>query len=96
MGLLKCGRLNVVCCAGVEIDNIVLAAATEHGCLVVNDPTASTVAAAEHGIALLTAIKSDPIWVGYMTQIRRKREKCKVLGQKAILLISQGLAFERR
>uniref|UniRef100_A0ACD5UVE8 Uncharacterized protein n=1 Tax=Avena sativa TaxID=4498 RepID=A0ACD5UVE8_AVESA len=47
------GRLRVVGRAGVGIDNVDLAAATEHGCLVVNAPTANTVAAAEHGIALL-------------------------------------------
>ncbi|KAL9231740.1 hypothetical protein vseg_006928 [Gypsophila vaccaria] len=50
------GRLKVVGRAGVGIDNVDLSAATEHGCLVVNAPTANTVAAAEHGIALLTAM----------------------------------------
>ncbi|XVE70141.1 hypothetical protein DITRI_Ditri10aG0047800 [Diplodiscus trichospermus] len=50
------GRLKVVGRAGVGIDNVDLSAATEHGCLVVNAPTANTIAAAEHGIALLTAI----------------------------------------
>jgi D-3-phosphoglycerate dehydrogenase / 2-oxoglutarate reductase len=42
--------------AGVGIDNVDLAAATEHGCLVVNAPTANTVAAAEHSIALMAAM----------------------------------------
>jgi D-3-phosphoglycerate dehydrogenase len=50
------GRLKVVGRAGVGIDNVDLDAATELGCLVVNAPTANTVAAAEHGIALLTAM----------------------------------------
>lgn len=50
------GRLKVVGRAGVGIDNVDLQAATEHGCLVVNAPTANTVAAAEHGIALLTSM----------------------------------------
>ncbi|KQJ85000.1 D-3-phosphoglycerate dehydrogenase 1, chloroplastic [Brachypodium distachyon] len=50
------GRLRVVGRAGVGIDNVDLAAATEHGCLVVNAPTANTVAAAEHGIALLAGM----------------------------------------
>ncbi|XP_078430938.1 D-3-phosphoglycerate dehydrogenase 1, chloroplastic-like [Wolffia australiana] len=50
------GRLRVVGRAGVGIDNVDLGAATEHGCLVVNAPTANTIAAAEHGIALLTAM----------------------------------------
>nr|QKY14865.1 d-3-phosphoglycerate dehydrogenase family (SERA) [Polytomella parva] len=50
------GRLKVVGRAGVGIDNVDLAAATEHGCLVVNAPTANTIAAAEHGIALICAL----------------------------------------
>ena len=50
------GRLKVVGRAGVGVDNVDLAAATEAGCLVVNAPTANTVAAAEHGIALLCAM----------------------------------------
>ncbi|CAM8998807.1 unnamed protein product [Rhodiola kirilowii] len=50
------GRLKVVGRAGVGIDNVDLGAATEHGCLVVNAPTANTVAAAEHAIALLTSM----------------------------------------
>lgn len=50
------GRLKVVGRAGVGIDNVDLEAATELGCLVVNAPTANTVAAAEHGISLLTAM----------------------------------------
>ncbi|XP_043713686.1 D-3-phosphoglycerate dehydrogenase 1, chloroplastic-like [Telopea speciosissima] len=50
------GRLKVVGRAGVGIDNVDLSAATEHGCLVVNAPTANTVAAAEHGISLLTSM----------------------------------------
>ncbi|XP_004305818.1 PREDICTED: D-3-phosphoglycerate dehydrogenase 2, chloroplastic [Fragaria vesca subsp. vesca] len=50
------GRLKVVGRAGVGIDNVDLQAATEFGCLVVNAPTANTIAAAEHGIALLTSM----------------------------------------
>ncbi|KAH9318508.1 hypothetical protein KI387_020277, partial [Taxus chinensis] len=50
------GRLKVVGRAGVGIDNVDLQAATEFGCLVVNAPTANTVAAAEHGIALMASM----------------------------------------
>ncbi|KAF9603467.1 hypothetical protein IFM89_036270 [Coptis chinensis] len=53
------GRLKVVGRAGVGIDNVDLSAATEHGCLVVNAPTANTVAAAEHGIALITSMSRN-------------------------------------
>jgi D-3-phosphoglycerate dehydrogenase len=50
------GGLKVVGRAGVGVDNVDLAAATEYGCLVVNAPTANTVAAAEHGIALICSL----------------------------------------
>jgi len=50
------GRLRVVGRAGVGIDNVDLQAGTEAGCLVVNAPTANTVAAAEHAVALLAAM----------------------------------------
>jgi D-3-phosphoglycerate dehydrogenase len=50
------GRLRVVGRAGVGVDNVDLQAATEAGCLVVNAPTANTVAAAEHAVALLAAM----------------------------------------
>lgn len=50
------GRLKVVGRAGVGVDNVDLGAATEYGCLVVNAPTANTIAAAEHGIALICAL----------------------------------------
>ncbi|XP_028772022.1 D-3-phosphoglycerate dehydrogenase 2, chloroplastic [Neltuma alba] len=50
------GKLKVVGRAGVGIDNVDLQAATEFGCLVVNAPTANTIAAAEHGIALIAAM----------------------------------------
>lgn len=53
------GRLKVVGRAGVGIDNVDLQAATEFGCLVVNAPTANTIAAAEHGIALLASMSRN-------------------------------------
>ncbi len=48
-------RLKVIARAGVGVDNIDVAAATRRGVLVVNCPTANTIAAAEHTIALLMA-----------------------------------------
>jgi len=53
------GRLRVVGRAGVGIDNVDVHAATETGCVVVNAPTANTVAAAEHGIAMLCAFSRN-------------------------------------
>ncbi|KAI4976337.1 hypothetical protein ZWY2020_049944 [Hordeum vulgare] len=50
------GRLRVIGRMGVGIDSVDLTAAIEHDCLVINAPTANTVAAAEHGIALMCAM----------------------------------------
>lgn len=47
--------LRVIGRAGIGVDNIDLAAATERGVLVVNAPDANTVSAAEHTMALLLA-----------------------------------------
>jgi D-3-phosphoglycerate dehydrogenase len=49
-------RLLVVGRAGVGVDNIDLEAATRAGVTVVNAPTANTIAAAEHTLALLYAL----------------------------------------
>jgi D-3-phosphoglycerate dehydrogenase / 2-oxoglutarate reductase len=48
--------LKVVGRAGTGVDNIDLAAATARGIVVVNAPTGNSVAAAEHAIALMTAL----------------------------------------
>jgi D-3-phosphoglycerate dehydrogenase len=49
-------RLKVVGRAGVGVDNIDVAAATGAGIAVVNAPTANTLAAAEHTLALMLAL----------------------------------------
>jgi D-3-phosphoglycerate dehydrogenase len=54
-------RLKVVGRAGVGVDNIDLAAARARGVIVVNAPMASTIAVAEHTLALMLALaKSVP------------------------------------
>ncbi len=55
--LLECGKnLIVVGRAGVGVDNIDVAAATQRGITVVNAPTTNIVAAAEHAVAILWAL----------------------------------------
>lgn len=55
--LLRAGRrLKVVGRAGIGVDNVDVAAATELGILVVNAPTANLVSATEHTFALLLAL----------------------------------------
>ena len=48
-------RLRVVARAGVGLDNVDVAAATQAGVMVVNAPTSNIVSAAEHAVALLLA-----------------------------------------
>jgi len=48
-------HLKVVARAGIGLDNVDVAAATERGVLVVNAPTSNIVSAAEHAVALLLA-----------------------------------------
>jgi D-3-phosphoglycerate dehydrogenase len=56
-GAISAGvRLKVVGRAGVGVDNIDVAAATGAGIAVVNAPTANTLAAAEHTMALMLAL----------------------------------------
>jgi D-3-phosphoglycerate dehydrogenase len=54
--LLAGRRLKVVGRAGIGVDNIDVAAATELGVLVVNAPTANLISATEHTFALLLAL----------------------------------------
>ncbi len=55
--LLRAGkRLKVVGRAGIGVDNVDVAAATELGVLVVNAPTANLISATEHTFALLLAL----------------------------------------
>ena len=49
-------RLKVVGRAGVGVDNIDIAAATQRGVLVINAPTANSLSATEHTFALLLAL----------------------------------------
>lgn len=49
-------KLQVIARAGVGIDNVDLEAATQRGIVVVNAPTANTMAAAEHTVAMMLAL----------------------------------------
>ncbi len=57
--LESAGHLQVVGRAGVGVDNIDVAAATERGVVVVNAPTGNTTSAAEHAIALMLSMSRN-------------------------------------
>ncbi|MDW8327802.1 MAG: phosphoglycerate dehydrogenase [Anaerolineales bacterium] len=52
----RCGRLKIIGRAGVALDNVDIAAATERGVMVMNTPESAALAAAEHTLALLLAL----------------------------------------
>lgn len=54
--LEKARKLRIIARAGVGIDNIDLAAATEKGVLVINAPSGNTIAACEHTVALILSL----------------------------------------
>ncbi|GBG68532.1 hypothetical protein CBR_g3076 [Chara braunii] len=83
------GRLKVVGRAGVGIDNVDLEAATEAGCLVVNAPTANTVAAAEHVIALMTSLARN-VAQANASMKQGKWERAKYTG---VSLVDKTLAI---
>lgn len=49
-------QLEIVARAGVGVDNVDVAAATEHGVVVVNAPHANTISTAEHAFGLMLAV----------------------------------------
>ena len=51
--LQKTSRLKVIGRAGIGVDNVDVAAATEHGIVVMNAPGGNTVTTAEHAISLM-------------------------------------------
>ena len=55
----RAGRLKVIGRAGVGVDNVDLAAASERGIIVANAPQSTVVSAAEHTLALLLALSRN-------------------------------------
>ncbi len=103
--LLAAGeRLKVVGRAGIGVDNVDVAAATEHGILVVNAPTANLVSATEHTFALLLALArnvpaanaslSDGEW--NRKQFLGSELHGKTLGVVGLGRIGQGVAARAR
>jgi D-3-phosphoglycerate dehydrogenase / 2-oxoglutarate reductase len=70
------GRLKAIARAGVGVDNIDVPAATRKGIVVMNTPGGNTVSAAEHTIALMTALaRHIPVADGVMKQGKWDRNK---------------------
>src|SRR5690625_6717667 len=72
-------NLKVIARAGVGVDNIDLQAATENGVIVVNAPDGNTNSAAEHTIAMLTAL-ARKIPQAYHALINKKWDRKTYVG----------------
>ncbi|MEQ9461780.1 MAG: phosphoglycerate dehydrogenase [Phycisphaeraceae bacterium] len=87
------GRLKVIARAGVGIDNIDLAAATDKGILVLNTAEASTITTAEHAFALLLAAARQ-IGPAYKTMAEggwdRNKFKGRQLAGKTLGVVGLG------
>jgi len=75
------GDLKVIARAGVGVDNIDLAAATEKGILVVNTAEASTITTAEHAFALMIALLRN-IGPAYKTMSQGGWDRSKFQGRQ--------------
>lgn len=75
------GRLKIVARAGVGVDNIDLAAATEKGILVVNTAEANTITTAEHALALMLALARN-IGPAYQTMAEGGWDRNKFKGRQ--------------
>ncbi|MCD6412702.1 MAG: phosphoglycerate dehydrogenase [Elusimicrobia bacterium] len=75
----KAKNLKIIARAGVGIDNIDLAAATEKGVLVINAPSGNTIAACEHTIGLILSL-ARKIPLADVSVKQGKWEKKKFLG----------------
>jgi D-3-phosphoglycerate dehydrogenase len=103
--LLEAGhRLKVVGRAGIGVDNVDVAAATEKGILVVNAPTANLVSATEHTFALLLAwARNVPAAHASLSRGEWNRKQFlgselhdKTLGLVGLGRIGQGVAARAR
>jgi D-3-phosphoglycerate dehydrogenase / 2-oxoglutarate reductase len=75
----RAAQLKVIGRAGIGVDNIDVAAATERGIVVMNTPYGNSITAAEHTIALLFALVRQIPAADYSTQTG-KWEKSRFMG----------------
>lgn len=75
--IIEAGRkLKVIGRAGVGVDNIDVAKATERGILVINAPEGNTISAAEHTMAMMLSLaRNIPLAAGSLKEGQWKRSK---------------------
>lgn len=88
------GDLKIIARAGVGVDNIDLAAATDKGILVVNTAEASTITTAEHAFALMIAMLRN-IGPAYKTMTEGGWDRSKYSGRQLSGLALGVVGFGR-
>lgn len=79
--IIEAGRkLKVIGRAGVGVDNIDLAAASQRGIVVINAPEGNTLAAAEHTIAMLLALARNIPQAHLCLTVQRKWDRKNFMG----------------
>lgn len=74
-------KLQIVGRAGVGVDNVDVAVATERGVIVVNSPGGNTIAAAEHTVAMLLALSRN-IPQAYQSMRAKQWDRNKYVGNE--------------
>ena len=77
----KAKKLKVIGRAGVGVDNIDIDASTENGIVVMNVPDGNTISAAEHTMALLSALSRN-IQKGHMSLMQGQWKRSELVGNE--------------
>jgi len=74
-------KLRVIGRAGVGVDNIDIDSATEKGIVIMNVPDGNTISAAEHTMALITALSRN-IQIGHLSLMEGKWRRSELVGNE--------------
>ena len=76
-----CNKLKVIGRAGVGVDNIDIDSATSHGIVVMNLPDGNTISAAEHTMAMISALSRN-IHKGHLGLVNGEWDRHKLIGNE--------------
>ena len=74
-------ELKVIGRAGVGVDNIDINAATDRGVVVMNVPDGNTISAAEHTMALISALSRN-IQIGHLSLLKGEWKRSELVGNE--------------
>ena len=79
--IFEAKKLRVIGRAGVGVDNIDIDSATEKGVVIMNVPDGNTISAAEHTMALITALSRN-IQIGHLSLIEGEWKRSELVGNE--------------